>query len=316
MSNRAFASRPIVATLCALLLIGLAFWAWHSFHKPPASPSISGNISTDSTLAAGRAPASIRSAVLYNCYEHARENVPPRNDTSARANNWRTPPMPLETARAAITDKTGPDGALLEWIENWDKSYRAGVSTRNTPLLNSLLDHTKLGFEPLFNIGAAMGFLEDPSVAAIFHRAALRRAAEEYKNLSPLHPAAPLLRIALPQMGMYWNSSDYQLLEQRFKLEMQLYPPLSQESRKCAHSCAEAMYYQGKRAEAADLIAIKSQRDEQAGDMSASDKQEMGWIVGIFYGEDRVKEAIAGLAIAAQSGGDRADNAVQYMAMR
>src|SRR2546429_921246 len=97
---------------------------------------------------------------------------------------------------------------------------------------------------------------------------------------------------------------------------MQLYPPLSQEGRKCAHSGAEAMFYQGHSREAADLMVTKVQRDEQAGDLTTSDKQEMGWIVGIFYGPDRNKEAIAGLAVAAQSGGGRAMSAVQVMAQK
>src|SRR5947209_11685355 len=182
MSNRASATRPIVAAVCALLLIVLLLWTWHSFYKPSHAPDISREVPTNSALAAGRAPANIRSAVLYDCYEHARENVPPRNDTSARANNWRPPPMPLETARAAISDKKGADGALIEWLENWDTSYRAGKPILNQAKLISLLDRTRLGFEPLFNIGAAMGFLESKSIAAIFHRAALRRAAEDYKD--------------------------------------------------------------------------------------------------------------------------------------
>jgi hypothetical protein len=317
MSDRASTRRRVLASVVLLILIALPVWKfWHSRNKPTPAPQSAQNSNIDPTLAAGRAPAGIRSAVLYDSYDHARENVPPRNDTSARADAWQPPPMPLATARATITDKTGPDGALLAWMEDWDRSYRAGVSTRNTPLLTSLLDRTKLGFEPLFNLGAAMGFLEEPSVATVFHRAALRRTNEEYKNLSPLHPAAPLLRVALPQMGMYWNSGDYPLLEERFKIEMQLYPPLSQESRKCAHSCAEAMYYQGKQKEAADLIATKVQRDEQAGDLSASDKQEMGWIVGIMYREDRLKESIAGLTLAAQSGGGRAMQAIQAIQMK
>src|SRR6185436_15292445 len=241
MADRAAIRRRIVASIIALVLIvlGLALWRWHSLKKSTQSPQIAEDPSIDSSLAAGRAPANIRSAVLYDCYENARENVPPRNDTSAREKNWRPPPMPLETARAAIADKNGPDGALLTWLENWDTNYRAGKPILDQSRLVSILNETHLGFEPLFNIGAAMGFLESHPVAAIFHRAALRRATEEYKNLSPLHPAAPMLRVALPQMGMYWNSNDYDLIEQRFKLEMQLYPPLSQESRKCAHSCAE-----------------------------------------------------------------------------
>jgi hypothetical protein len=319
MADRAAIRRRMLARVTVVILIALAFFTWHGLHKPPPTPQLSHDAAIDPTLAAGRAPVSIRSAVLYDCYEHARENVPPRNDTTARSNNWQPPPMPADVIRAASAQKlNSSDAQLLEFLKKWETQYRAGQSLDGIQLaqLTSFLDQTKLSFETLFNLGSAIGFLENASMAAIFHRAALRRANEEYKNLSPLHPAAPMLRAALPQMGMYWNNGDYPLLEQRFKIEMQLYPPLSQESRKCMHSCAEAMFYQGHSREAADLIATKAQRDQEAGDMSASDKQEMGWIVGIFYDQDRIKESIAGLAIAAQSGGGRGMDALRVMASK
>src|SRR2546423_715171 len=112
MSNRASGNSQIIAHIViGFVVTAMLAWAWHSFIRPTHPSNVSGGLTVASDLAAGRAPASIRSAVLYDCYEHARENVPPRNDTSVRANNWRPPPMPLETARAAITDKTVADGA-------------------------------------------------------------------------------------------------------------------------------------------------------------------------------------------------------------
>src|SRR2546421_5751459 len=319
MSNRASASRPIVAAFCALLLIVLLLWTWHAFHRASSAPDASRDAPINSALAAGRAPASVRGAVLYDSYTPAGENVPPRNDTRARADHWQAPPMPRDLIRTAAAEKSASlETELIEYLTRWESGYRAGkhFQPEDWSKLRSLLEHTHLSFQTLFNLGSAMAFLETPSVAAIFHLAALRHAQAEYKNLSPLHPAAPMLRAALPQMGMYWNNDNYDLLEQRFKIEMQLYPPLSQEGRKCAHSGAEAMFYQGHSREAADLMVTKVQRDEQAGDLTTSDKQEMGWIVGIFYGPDRNKEAIAGLAVAAQSGGGRATSAVQVMAQK
>src|SRR5437868_5491737 len=224
MSNRAAIRRRIVASVMILGFIALALgvWRWHSLHKPGSTPQIAQSPGIDPALAAGRTPASIRSAVLYDCYEHARENVPPRNDTSARANNWQPPPMPGDLVRAAADKSSAADAQLIQFLKNWEIQYRFGKQFDGVQLaqLMSAVEQTKLSFETLFNLGAAMGFLENASMAAVFHRAALRRANEEYKNLSPLHPAAPMLRAALPQMGMYWSNGDYPLLEQRFKLEM------------------------------------------------------------------------------------------------
>src|SRR4051812_11709363 len=270
MSDRAAIRRHIFASIIAVILIALAVWMfWPPRNQGTVSSQISLNPAVDPTLAGGRAAASIRSAVLYDCYDHARENVPPRNDTTARANNWQPPPMPADIIRSASAQNPSPPHAqLLEFLQNWLTLYRDGkrLDAAQLAQLTAYLDQTRLPFETLFNLGLAAGFLDSVPLAAPFHRAALRRANEEYKNLSPLHPAAPMLRVALPQMGMYWGSGDYPLLEQRFKLEMQLYPPLSQEACKCMHSCAEAMYYQGHGREAADLIALKTQGDEQAGD--------------------------------------------------
>ncbi|HMC09870.1 MAG TPA: hypothetical protein VKH44_01215, partial [Pirellulaceae bacterium] len=319
MEKRSAASRLTIAVIILLLLIGISIWTWHSFLRPPRLTEVSRDVIGDSSLPNGRTPVAIRGAVLYDCYEHYRENVPPRNDTKARANHWQPPPMPAEIIRIASAEKLSPgDTQLLEYLKNWESGYRSGrhLLAPDWQRLAELVQNSNLHFQTLFDLGVAAGFLENISVAAIFHRAALRQAEREYKNLSPLHPAAPMLRVALPQMGMFWSLGDYPLVEQRFRLEMQLYPPLSQEARKCAHSCAEAMYYQGRPKEPADLIADVMQRHEQAGDLNASDKQEMGWIVGIFYGPDRTRQAIAGLAVAARSGGNRANSALQVIASK
>jgi len=317
MRERAAVNRRMMVGAVGALVIILLLWVGYQTYKRPGSL---GERSGGESLAASQwAPANVRPATLFECYEHARENVPPRNDTGVRQRGWQAPPMPLETIRAAVNEKSNADeGELLEWMEKWDANYRGGRprDPAEQMSLRAILERTRLPFEVLFKLGSAMGFLEHENVAAVFYRAALRRAEEEYKNISPLDPQAGMLRSALPQMGMFWTVSDYPALEQRFALEMRLYPPLSQEGRKCAHSCAEAMYYQGKSKEAAELIATVMQRHEQAADLNQSDREEMGWIEGIFYsGNQRYKEAILGLIIACSAGGTRALNASQMLGM-
>src|SRR5580765_7428010 len=128
MSDRASIRRRIAASVVVLILIALAlgFWKWRPLNKPAPTPQIAQNSNIDPALAAGRASASIRSAVLYDCYEHARENVPPRNDTSARANNWQPPPMPSDLIRAAADNASASDAQLIEILKNWDNQYRSG----------------------------------------------------------------------------------------------------------------------------------------------------------------------------------------------
>jgi hypothetical protein len=308
----------VLGVAVGLLLI------WYLMREPrPSNETVSAERAISGTaadLAAGRPPAKVRGAVLYENYEHGRENVPPRNDTRARANAWQPPGIPLEVMRAAIEAQSPGEreSELLAWMEAWDKAYREGSGARGSSYgdLPLLLAKTRVRFEPLFEVGVAMGFLENEAVAANFHRAALRRAEEEpgYKNLSPVHEKAAMLRRALPQMGYLWRLGDYAALERRFAIEMQVHPPLSQESRKCAHSCAEAMYYQGKSKEASDLIEKVLERHAQAGDLNTSDKQEMGWIQGIFYSSNRrYEEAAEGLIVAVSSGGQRGGDALRLL---
>lgn len=314
-----------VVGVLALVLIGwIGSVIFRSARKPAPGANITGAASAGAPAAAvqafaGYAPANVRPAVLYECYDHYRENVPPRNDTSARQRNWRPPPMPLELIRSAVAGQ--PEDAreqeLLNWFESWDAGYRSGAeTTRETwTRLESLVYESRLPFDVLFSVGAAMGFLENDRVATMFYRAALSRAEAEYKDLSPVHPAAPMLRVALPQMGMLWRTNGYEALERRFRLESQVHPPLSQESRKCAHSCAEAQFYQGNNKEAADLITTVMQRHEQAGDLTESDRYEMGWILGLFYSSaGRYKEAAPELAIACKPGGYHARSAPVLLA--
>src|SRR5690349_12095909 len=45
-------------------------------------------------------PVDMPVAVLFDCYENALENVPPRTDTSKRQWSWEAPPLPMDVARA------------------------------------------------------------------------------------------------------------------------------------------------------------------------------------------------------------------------
>jgi hypothetical protein len=170
--------------------------------------------------------------------------------------------------------------------------------------LAAVLGQTTQPFETLFELGRGVHYLEGPRLATVFYRAALAAAERDYaRDLSPVHPAAAGMRSLLPQMGFLWNQGDYATLERRFRLEAAVHPPLSQEARKCLHSCAEAMFYQGKNKEAAKLIDEAKQRNEQAGDLTESDRYEFGWCCGLFYSSaGRFEEAIPQLAIAAQPG--------------
>src|SRR5213075_1485046 len=96
-------------------IVALLLWVWNRPDKNPLMPK------DQSREAAGEwKTASVRPATLFECYEHARENVPPRNDTGTRQRSWQAPPMPLETIRAAVNEKSAAgDRELLKWVENW-----------------------------------------------------------------------------------------------------------------------------------------------------------------------------------------------------
>lgn len=300
-------NRLLAGVIAASLVIGLLIWVATSALRSGKPKTKADAETTPAHGLAKRPPADVRVAVLFQGYDHYRENVPPRNDTSARQRDWEPPPPPLEVIRAALSPagKAPSEPELLKWFETWDAGFRAGKALSPVELerLRQLLEKSSLTFEPIFKVGAAFQYLEGDQAAAVVHRTALGKAERDYKNLGPDHPTAGMLRVALPQMGFLWRANDHATLERRFALESLVYPPLSQESRKCSHSRAEAQFYQGKYKEAADNIHEVLSRDQQAGDMTESDTYEMGWVAGLFYhAAGRYAEAAPQLAIAASPG--------------
>src|SRR5258706_15542710 len=70
-------------------------------------------------------------ALLFDCYENALENVPPRTDTSKRQWSWEAPPLPMDVARAELTKTGGTenDRKVLAWLEDWEEGGRKEYPT-------------------------------------------------------------------------------------------------------------------------------------------------------------------------------------------
>jgi len=160
-------------------------------HKPTPAPQISRDSGIDLTLAAGRAPPAFAALCFMDCYDHAAKCPTPQRHPG-RADHWQPPPMPLELIRAAANKPTAADVPLIEYLKKWETGYRE-ESTFPRPIRCSwhTWSYRRAFHLNRFSISAwRWDFLENQSVAAIFHHAALSRAAEDYKKSPPLHPAA------------------------------------------------------------------------------------------------------------------------------
>jgi len=257
----------------------LALGVWALFFRSDSSRSIRRSVPIAS-LPAGRRPADLKVALLFDCYEHALENVPPRWDTSSRQRNWKAPPPPLPLLKSALN---GSEPKLLSWMQTWDEDLRKGIQTvpQELPELEGLLRETALPFDVLFKFGLAVSFLDGDAHAACWFRAAVGRAEQECKGIAPSDPRAQSLLQALPQMAVLWRLGDYAALERRFTLERTLYPPSSADSRRAGHMRAETRYYQYKFQEAADEIDSVADENSRCGDLSASDWREVHWVQGL-----------------------------------
>lgn len=158
----------------------------------------------------------------------------------------------------------------------------------------------------LMDSGRSFEFLVGDEVAAAFFRAAFFRAQNEYAATAPGDPKAlPLLR-ELDQTAALWRLKDYPGLEMRFRLARRLYPPLSVESRRAGCLLVDALYYQERFDEAADLILQVQKEHQEAGDLGAlerSDLYEMEYMQGyVLRAAGRFAEAIPHLQRVCRSG--------------
>ena len=124
MRERAAVNRRMMVGVAGAILTALLLWVGFHIYKRPGGLTDRGS---GGTALPEWAAANVRPATLFECYEHARENVPPRNDTGIRQRGWTAPPMPVELVRGAVNEKSAAEEReLLGWIEKWDANYRAG----------------------------------------------------------------------------------------------------------------------------------------------------------------------------------------------
>jgi hypothetical protein len=220
-------------------------------------------------------PVDLPVALLFDCYENALENVPPRTDTSKRQWSWEAPPLPMDVARREL-GKPGAsenDRKVLAWLEGWEEGWKKDYPTTTDQLwrLEPLLKESKLSFEPLFEIGLAMSFVDGDEQAANWMARAIRRIPQSVESSQDLLDK-------LAQSRSLWLTRDYNSLRFRFEIERRLEPVGSVGWRKSVFLLAESEFYLGdvERAKAfADQARVTGGR---AGDFEHDDLLELDWL--------------------------------------
>jgi hypothetical protein len=232
----------------------------------------------------------ISMGMLCDYYEHMMEHAPPRQPGGSmqrRERRYVTPQDPFDTLRSSLAST---DLNRSQWASQLDEVERSiithgRIDAATSETLGAWVAHSPVRAMPLLEAGRAMDFLAGDAVAAMFYRAALCKARDEFHDARPGAPGSSELLIALDQTKALWTLSDWQALEQRFALAAQLYPPLSVEARRSAYLHAEAIFRQGRWEEAADLIVRVQQCHEQVGDLDVAERgdvDEMNWVLGAF----------------------------------
>lgn len=295
---------------------GLGVWALF-FHS---NSNRSGRVVPMAALPEGFRPVDLKVALLFDCYEHALENVPPRWDTSSRQRNWKAPPPPVELLREAcgmgiLPMNHGQDAraTLRAWIEDWDARLKRGILTTQTELseLEGLLRETALPFDTLFKVGLAASFVDNDAHAACWFRAAIHSAEAQETTVVPV-----LLLGDLAQMGALWRIRDYVALDRRFSLEQKLCVTTSEpDSLRAAFLHAEMLYYQDRIADAAQTMARVKNQFQSASiriRLDPVDTQELNWVLGMFlFHAGRAQDAEPHLRAAANFQGFHTERAMR-----
>lgn len=254
----------------------------------------------EATFEGGTSPSiEIPLALLSKYYEHGLEHTPPRDPSGAmqrREAYYRAPPDPLELIGSRLPG-SADSGVRLE-LKQWQGIWLAGrpIEPGTVRALEQAARHSTLDALTLMEAGRAFGFLEGDELAAAFFRAAFAKAAGEYAASRPGDPAGlPLLR-ELDQTAALWRLKDYPALEMRFGLVRRLAPPLSVQSRRAGCLLVDALFYQDRFDEAADLILAVQKEHRHAGDLGAlerSDLYEMEYLQGyVLFCAGRFQAAI------------------------
>jgi hypothetical protein len=250
--------------------------------KPPALPARPVKFG-DQTLKAVDLPV----ALLFDCYENALENVPPRTDTSYRQWSWEAPPLPMDVARGKLR-KAGAsenDRKILAWLEDWEGAWNQDYPTTTDQLwkLEPLLDKdAMLDFKTLMKIGISMSFLDGDEHAAAWIKAGMSKVIAETASLRPGDlPTNDYLGL-MAQTRALWQRREFGALASRFEAERRLFPSQSRGARKAGDLLAEQLNYLGRSKEAVRVVLLVQEENERIGDLAESDRFEMHWEMGNF----------------------------------
>jgi len=224
-----------------------------------------------------------------------------------REHFYRAPPDPWDLIRLHLGSSAG-ESQLRNQLGQLKALWLSGrpIPAELPSALERSAGQADLDASILMEAGRSFDFLVGDELAAAFFRAAFVKAQTRYARTTPGDPKAlPLLR-QLDQTAALWRLKDYPALEMRFSLARRLYPPLSVESRRAGCLLVDALYYQDRFDEAADLILQVQKEHQQAGDLGAlehSDLYEMEYMQGYVLGAaGRFAEAIPHLQRVCGSG--------------
>jgi len=263
--------------------------------------------------------AEVAPALLADFYEHDNEHVPPRQPGGVmqRRERFYTPPHDPFFLLTSKLGQSPADAALQKQLTTlqglWEKSAQIPGDARAE--LEALLGQSSLKAEPLIEAGRSFAFLSGDELAALFYRAGLERAQQQYHRARAGDPATlPLLR-QLDQTKALQRLRDYRALEKRFALEMALYPPLSVEARRAGCLYAEALMKQSRAVEAAEAIVGVFEQDKAAGDLGLKDPSDLGemdWRAGTYLARcGRCQDAIPYLQDLLKTNDNRKQKGVQ-----
>jgi hypothetical protein len=248
--------------------------------------------------------------LLCDYYEHGIEHAPPRDPRGVmqqRESFYKEPGEPVELLRAKLSDvpaDTELDLCLTEWEAGWLTGHRASPTIINR--FREAAERSSVDTITLLHAARGFEFLEGDELAAAVFRAALSKAERQYARTQAGNPVAlPLLR-ELDQTKALWRLKDYKALEMRFRLARRLNPALSTASRRAGYLLADALFYQDRFDEAADLIVAVQAENQRVGDLGLlekSDIYEMNYEQGyLLFSAGRFESAIPFLKLVCGDG--------------
>jgi hypothetical protein len=274
--------------LAAVFIAALAWGGWLSLRPAPDrrvvivpelnKPVIFGDLKLK--------PVDMPVALLFDCYENALENVPPRTDTSKRQWSWEAPPLPMDVARAELTKPgaTESDKKVLAWLEDWEFGWKKDYPTTIDQVwrLEPNIKGTSLSFESLFQIGLAMSFLDGDECASLWMKCAISILKTELADIRYGSNRATRSLDSLAQTRSLWQVQDMETLAMRFACERRICQPKSAQSRRAGVLLAERLYHAGAGETLRRFTENLEREQDEAGDLSSEDKVEMHWLLGLF----------------------------------